>query len=103
MRRGEIECLNYRRPTASLAEGESLLHPFKLECQDPQGEGIERNRGCYKAVNPSCHIELDNSDMPMLQIEFHTPTNFVCRKCVGASNISPELYISKSSAKTMHS
>ena len=93
--REDIECLNYRFPTSSLTEGASILHLFKLECQDPQFEGLDFNHGRYKAVSPSCRNELDNSDMFMLNIEFPTPINFVCKKCVGASGISPKLFIRK--------
>ena len=37
----------------------------------------------------------------MLNVEFPTPTNFVCKKCVDASAISSELFVRKSSAKTI--
>ena len=101
IRREDIECLNYRFSTASLTEGESRLHLFKLEYQDPQCEGLDCNHGCYKAVIPSCRNELDNSDMFMLNVEFTTPVNFVCKKCVDASGISSKLFVRKSSAKTI--
>ena len=91
IRCGDIECLDFRFFTAGIAENESLLHMFKLECQGPQCEGLDCNRGCYKEVNQSCHAELDNSDMFMLDIEFPAPGNFVCKKCVDASDISSKL------------
>ena len=59
--------------TSSLTDGESLLHLFKLECQDSECNGLNCNHGCYRAVNKECHIELDESDMYMLHIEFPTP------------------------------
>ena len=37
----EIEWLNYRCPTESLSDEESLLHLCKLECQDIEREGID--------------------------------------------------------------
>ena len=87
----DIGCFNFRFSTASLTEGESLLHLFKLECQDPQCEGLDCNRGCYKSVIESCHIEVGNSDMCMLNIEFRNPVNFVCKKCVDVRGISLKL------------
>ena len=39
--------------------------------------------------------------MFMLQIEFRTPINFVCKKFGGASNIPPKLFIRKSSSGTI--
>ena len=73
---GDVGCLNYRYSTASLTEGDSLLHLFKLECQGPLREGLDCNHGCYKAANQSCHVELDNSDMFMLNIGFPIPGKF---------------------------
>ena len=87
--------------TASLKEDESLLHLRKLEWQDTQCEGLECNHGRYKAVSESCHTELDNSDMCMLNIEFPAPINFVCKKCVDVSGISSKLPTRKSSSKTI--
>ena len=87
--------------TASLKEDESLLHLRKLEWQDTQCEGLECNHGRYKAVSESCHTELDNSDMYMLNIEFPTPINFVCKECVDVSGISSKLPTRKSSTKTI--
>ena len=84
----------------SLTEGESLLHLFNLECQDPECEGLDCEHGCYKAVSENSHIELDNSDMIMLNIEFRTPKNFAFKKCVDESGISSKLPTRKSSAKT---
>ena len=97
----DAECLNFRFPTPSLTENESRLHLFKLECQDPQCEGLECNHGGYKAANEGCHTELDNSDMYMLNIEFPTPINFVCKECVDVSGISSKLPTRKSSSKTI--
>ena len=77
------------------------MHLSKLECQDKNSEGLYCKHGCFKAVNPGCHIELDNSEMFMPQIEFPTPTNFVCRKCVDASEIAAEIFLRQSSAKTI--
>ena len=76
------------------------MHLSKLECQDKNSEGLYCKHGCFKAVNPGCHIELDNSEMFMPQIEFPTPTNFVCRKCVEASDIPSEIFLRKSSSET---
>ena len=98
---GDIVCLNYRFTTARLTEGDSLLHLLKLECQGEECEVLDCEHGCYKAVIGNCHKELDNSDMFMLNVEFPTPTNFVCKKCVDASAISSELFVRKSSAKTI--
>ena len=99
MRCGYIGCLNYRFTAASLTEGESLLHLFKLECRGKECEGLDSEHGCYTAVNENCRIELDNSDMFMLNIEFHSPVNFVCKKCVETSGISANLFARKSSTK----
>ena len=76
IRREDVECLNFRFATSSLTEGESLLHLFKLEFPDPRCEGLDCNNGCYKAANQSCHAELDNSDMFMLNIGFPIPGKF---------------------------
>ena len=101
MRREDIECLNYRFSTASLTDGESLVHLLNLECQGPECECLDCEHGCYKAVNENCLIEPDNYDMFMLNIEFLSPANFVCKKCVDASGIASELLTRKSSAKTI--
>ena len=37
----------------------------------------------------------------MTKLEFPTPTNLVCRKCVDASDISSEIFLRKSSTKTI--
>ena len=37
----------------------------------------------------------------MLNIEFPTPINLVCKKCVEESGISPKLIIRKSSSETI--
>ena len=37
----------------------------------------------------------------MLQIEFPTLTNFVCKKCVEASDISPKVFAMNLSAETI--
>ena len=95
MMSGEIECPNYRFTAASLTEGESLLHLRKLECQGEECEGLDCERGCYKAVSENCLLALGNSGMFMLNIELPTPVNFVCKKCVDASGISPKLFTRK--------
>ena len=79
----DIECSKLCLPAASLTDGESLLHLLKLVCQDPECGGLNCNHGCYKEVNKDCHKILDESDMFMLHIEFSTPLNFVCEKCIG--------------------
>ena len=37
----------------------------------------------------------------MLHVDFPTPLNFVCKKCIGQSGISSEIYTRKSSATTI--
>ena len=83
LRSDDIECLNFCCTAESLAGGESLLHLFKLTCQGPQCEGLNCNHGRYKEVRKDCHKLLDESYMFMLHIEFPTPLNFVCKKCIG--------------------
>ena len=97
----EIECLGFRFPTASLTEGESLLHLFKLECQGPKCADLDYKRGCFKAANQACRKILDESDMLMLHIENPTPINFPREKCIGASEISSKIFTSRSSTKTI--
>ena len=46
-------------------------------------------------------MEIDNSDMFLLQLEYRNPINFVCKKCVDVSEIPNEISIRKSSAKTI--
>ena len=75
----EIVCLNYRFPTSSLTKDESILRIAKLERQVSDIEGLDCNRGCFKAVNPDFHIELDNSDMFLPKLERRNPINFVCK------------------------
>ena len=54
-----------------------------------------------EAASGNCHIELDNSDMFMSNIEFPTPTNTVGKKCGGACGISSKLRTRRSSTKTI--
>ena len=101
MRCEDIGCLNYRFTTASLPDVESLLHLFKLEYRGPEFEGSDCERGRYKAVSENPHVELDNSDVSMLNIEFPTPINFFCKKCVDTSGIPSKLLTRKLSTKTI--
>ena len=101
IRCGDIECLNYRFPTSSLTEEDSLLHLPKIERRDKNCECPYCKRGCFEAVIPDCHTELDNSEMFMPQLEFPTPSNSGCRKCVDASDISPNIFLRMSSTETI--
>ena len=76
MRSGDIECRNFCFATASLTEGESHIHLFKLVCRDPECDGLKCNHGCYKAVDKDCQKILDESDMFILHIVFPTPLIF---------------------------
>ena len=80
LRPGDIECLNFCFTAASLTEGESILHLFKLTRQGPECDGLNCNLGCYKAVSKDCHKLLDEPDMFMLHIEFPIPVKFCLRE-----------------------
>ena len=71
-----IECLNYRMPTSSLEEGESILRISKLECHYEDCEGLDCNHGCFEAVNPDRCKELDYSEMFLPQLDCFNPINF---------------------------
>ena len=97
----EAECLNYHFPTSSLTEDESLLHTSKLERRDIDGEGLDCGHGWPRAVNPDCHIGIDNSAMLLPQLEVCAPVNFVCKKCVDISEIDGKVPIRKSPIDTI--
>ena len=97
----DVACLNYRFPTSSLTDGESLLHASKLECQDIDGEWLDFDHGWPRAVNPDCHIGIDNSSILLPQLEFCAPVNFACKKCVDISEIPGKVPIRKSPIETI--
>ena len=83
VRADDIECLNFRFPTGSLAKDESLIRLFILTCETLGCEDLVFAHGCYKAVNKDCHKVLDESDMFMMFVEFPTPLNLLRKKCFG--------------------
>ena len=80
--------------------GASRLRVSELECHYGDCAGLDCTHGCFKAVNNECHKELDESEMFLPQLDFSAPVNSVCKKCVGAIEISNKISLRKSSAKT---
>ena len=68
--------------SSNLTEAESLLHVFQFVCGDPLCVATDCGRSVYKSVSKECRKNLDESDMFMMFIEFLTPVNFVCKKCI---------------------
>ena len=62
----DLECLNFRFATDSLTEDKSLLRLFLLTCGREGCHETFRDRGTYRAVSPSCHKDLDETDMFIL-------------------------------------
>ena len=71
-RTGDLECLNFLFTTDSLTAGKSLLHLFLLTCGRGGCQETFRDHCTYRAVSPSCHKDLDETDMFMIFIDFLT-------------------------------
>ena len=80
---------------------ESLLHMFLLTCGRERCEELVCDHGTFRAANPSCHENLDESDMFMHFIDFPTPINSICLKCIEKSNIGEKLFMGKSSVNAL--
>ena len=82
-----------------------MANPFytlpKLECQDIDGEWLDCDHGWPRAVTPDCHIGIGNSAIPVPQLEFCAPVNFVCKKCVDINEIHGKVSIRKSLIETI--
>ena len=81
VRAEDIGCLNFRLTTDSLTEEEILLHMFLLTCGRGRCEELVCDHGTFRAANPSCSRNLDESDTSMHFIDFLTPINFPRLKC----------------------
>ena len=99
VRAEDIECLNFRFTTDSLTEEESLLHMFLLTCGREGCEELVCDRGTFRAANPSCRKNLDESDMFMHFIDFLTPVNSPRLKCLEKGTMGAKLFRVKSSVK----
>ena len=86
--------------TTELVGEESLLHLFKLECQEYDCIDAIFNRGVYKEANKNCHNVLDGTETFLPPIDSVCPINFLRKECIETGEISGKLSIRKSSVKT---
>ena len=85
--------------TGNLTKDESLLRLFLLTRDRGNCEELVCNHGTYRETTPECHKSLDETDMFMTEIDFTTPLNFLCLKCLDKSNIGSEIFFRKSPLK----
>ena len=80
---GEVENLNFRFTMDSLTDEVDLLHLLLLTCHYEDCEGAFCSKhGTFRAVNPACRKNLDESDMFMPYVESLAPINFLRVKCL---------------------